>query len=100
MQYLKDPQPRSLPCEVLEKVAALLDPTSRGVARHVNREFRVAVRVVREAEGEDEGGVDRGHRMRASALCRSLDLAQWSRAQGCSWSLEQWMAKAAGDGRV
>jgi hypothetical protein len=90
-----------LPAEVLVSIATLLEPTHRGVVRHVSRDWRAAVRAVAEA-GEGDGLVDNSSfRLRASSLCGSLDLVQWGRgAQGCPWSLYQWMKKAAGEVNV
>ena len=96
-----NPQSWVLPAEVLVSIATLLEPTHRGVVRHVSRDWRAAVRAVAEA-GEGDGLVDTSSfRLRASSLCGSLDLVKWGRgAQGCPWSLEQWMRKAAGEVNV
>jgi hypothetical protein len=70
------------------------------VVRHVSREWRAAVRAVAEAgEGDVDDLVDNSSfRLRASSLCGSLDLVKWGRgAQGCPWSLEDWMEMAAGE---
>jgi hypothetical protein len=90
-----------LPAGILVSIAALLESTHRGVVRHVSRDWRVAVRAVAEA-GEGDGLVDNSNfRMRASSLCGSLDLVQWGTgAQGCPWSLKQWMEKATGEVNV
>jgi hypothetical protein len=71
------------------------------VVRHVSRDWRAAVRAVAEA-GEGDGLVDTSSfRLCASSLCGSLDLVKWGRgAQGCPWSLKQWMEKAAGEVNV
>jgi hypothetical protein len=96
-----NPQSWVLPAEVLVSIATLLEPTHRGVARHVSRDWRVAVRAVAEA-GEGDGMVDNSSfRLRASSLCGSLDLVQWGRGgQGCPWPLNKWMEKAAGEVNV
>jgi hypothetical protein len=98
---VNNPQLWVLPAEVLVSIATLLEPTHRGVVRHVSRDWRAAVRAVAEA-GEGDGLVDTSRfRLRASSLCGSLDLVKWGRgAQGCAWSLEQWMEKAAGEVNV
>ena len=96
-----NPQSWVLPAEVLVSIATLLEPTHRGVVRHVSRDCRVAARAVAEA-GEGDGlAKKRSFRLRASSLCGSLDLVKWGRgAQGCLWSLKQWMEKAAGEMNV
>jgi hypothetical protein len=93
-----DPKPWVLPAEVLVSVVTLLEPTHRGVVKHVSRDWRVAVRAVAEAR-EGDGLIDiSSFRLRASSLCESLDLVKWGRGtQGCPWSLNQWMEKAAGE---
>jgi hypothetical protein len=91
--------PWDLPVEVLETLVAQLSPTSRGLARHVSREFRVAVRAVEEAD-DPVGGksrAKRNSRMEATCLCRSSDLVRWAWAQACPWSLRVWLEKAAGE---
>jgi hypothetical protein len=96
--------PWAISGEVLETLVALLDPSQRGVVRHVSREFRDAVRAVSEAgagQRRDVGLADSGSfQLYASALCGSLDLVKWAReTQGCPWSLDQWMEKAAGEAK-
>jgi hypothetical protein len=91
-----NPQSWVLSADVLVSIATLLEPTHRGVVRHVSRDWRAAVLAVAEA-GEGDGLVDNNSfRVRASSLCGSLDLVQWGRgAQGCPWTLKQSMKKAA-----
>jgi hypothetical protein len=90
-----------LPAEVLVSIATLLEPTHRGVARHVSHDWRFAVRAVAVVgEGDGLDGIGRC-RLLASSLCGSFDLVKWERGgQGCPWSLKRvekrkWMEKAA-----
>jgi hypothetical protein len=91
----EEEQARRLPVEILEMIAARLEATPRGVLRHVSLEFRAAVRAVCAAEDAKDGLA-----FKASWLARDLDLLLWARAQGCPWTLKQWMEKSAGEGLI
>jgi hypothetical protein len=96
-------QPWALPVEVLESLVAQLEPSQRGVVRHVSRGFRAAVRAVAEAgAGHPRRGgglpVSGSFQLHASSLCGSLDILKWaSETQECPWSLQHWMDTAAGE---
>jgi hypothetical protein len=94
--------PEGFPSDVLETIAALLEPTHRGVLRHVTPECSAAVRAVCAAEDAPDGQLPGTVScvLSASCLVRSLDLVLWARAQGCPWTLKQWMEKSAGEGLI
>jgi hypothetical protein len=96
----EEAQARGLPVEVLEMIAARLEATPRQVLRHASPKCRAAVRTVCAAEGAPAGNspLKDSCALSASWLVRSLDLVLWARAQGCPWTLKQWLEKSAGAG--
>eukprot|EP00193_Tetraselmis_chui_P006965 CAMPEP_0177764892 /NCGR_PEP_ID=MMETSP0491_2-20121128/7672_1 /TAXON_ID=63592 /ORGANISM="Tetraselmis chuii, Strain PLY429" /LENGTH=81 /DNA_ID=CAMNT_0019281147 /DNA_START=893 /DNA_END=1134 /DNA_ORIENTATION=- len=67
----------SLPDNILETVAELLDATSRGVAKHVSRGIKAVV---------DSTTRDDMSEMSAEQLCNSVQLVEWASSQGCPWT--------------
>jgi hypothetical protein len=77
----------SLPDSILETVAELLDPTSRGVAKHVSRGMKAALDSTTPDDNE----------MSAEQLCNSVQLVGWASSQRCPWTPDDFLLVAAGE---